>query len=64
MTFLRAWGLIVVVTVWLCAILLGVAALLASLVCLAPAIAAGHAYLQEMREWRRFGHPRNRRREP
>jgi hypothetical protein len=54
----------VVVTVWLCAILLGVAALLASLVCLAPAIAAGHAYLQEMREWRRFGHPRNRRREP
>jgi hypothetical protein len=62
MTFLRAWGLILIVTVWLCAILLGAAAVLASLACLAPAIAAGKVYVSEMREWREFGHPRNRRR--
>ena len=62
MTFLRAWGLMIVVTVWLCALMLGAAALLISLVFLVPVIWTGRIYVQEMREWHRYGHPRNRRR--
>ena len=62
MTFLRAWGLVMVVTVALVAIIFGAAAPLVLGCVLFPAIYAGRVYREEMREWRQHGHPRNRRR--
>ena len=61
MTFLRAWGLVIVVTAWLIALLLGSTLLIATLLCAVPATVAGRLYINEMREWRQHGHPRNRR---
>ena len=62
MTFLRAWGLMIVVTVALCALMLGAAALLVLVAVFFPAIYTARVYVQEMREWRLYGHPRNRKR--
>jgi hypothetical protein len=64
-TFLRAWAPILVVTAWLVALIVGLALWLATI----PAVVVGvyvtrRFYIPEMCEWRLYGHPRNRRREP
>ena len=68
MTFLRAWGLVLTVTAWLVALILGLAAvlsgaavLLAAVACVSSILLTGRVYVSEMREWRQYGHPRNRR---
>lgn len=63
MSLLRAWGPTIVVTVWMLSVaVVGVGFVVATVPCALALALAIPAHRREMSEWRRYGHPRSRRR--